>query len=109
MAMSPLESKDKDTPRWYSQISRSSVMEITATRPRIGAKQPQMRVVSAPTTVVWVSRANDGNHNPMPTSSASASQCRGCGRYPSRIRPAYQRDTPIRFAMADAEARASAG
>ena len=44
-----------------------------------------------------------------PTSCASACQCRGCGRYPRRMRPAYQRDTPIREAIAEVEIAASRG
>ncbi len=44
-----------------------------------------------------------------PTSSASACQCRGCGRWPWRMRPAYQRETPIRDRMADVEMSASNG
>jgi len=43
------------------------------------------------------------------TSSASACQCRGCGRWPWRIRLAYQRDTPIFDRMAAVEMFASCG
>jgi hypothetical protein len=42
-----------------------------------------------------------------PATSASACQCRGCGRYSFRIRPAYQRDTPILEAIAPTEISAS--
>lgn len=44
-----------------------------------------------------------------PTSCASVCQCRGCGRLPRRIRPAYQRDTPIWEAIAEFEIAASWG
>jgi hypothetical protein len=43
------------------------------------------------------------------TNPASASQCLGCGLYPFRILPAYQRDTPIRDRIAAVEMFASSG
>ena len=47
---------------------------------------------------LWANRVK------TPTRSPSACQCRGCGRYPSRMRPAYQRDTPIMAAIFDVPA-----
>jgi hypothetical protein len=46
---------------------------------------------------------------PAFTNFASACQCLGCGRYPCRILPAYQRETPIADRITDVGVFASNG